>query len=353
MQPPCPGFAPADNFASLQAFEAILRSLSLFAHLRPDEVGKIAPRFERANLDAGDKITFPGSSNSDSGSSHLIVVVSGMLDATVDDPAGEIHLRMRPGDRYGDSSLVSDTLHRVQLTACVPSEIATIDKTAFERILGAYPAVALPLAAGLASELRMRNDQARQVAELKLSGYSASQVENAVKRLRNTLALRSAAVRYQSTQGLFRRLVVDRGTEPPFWMLIGFVAGLAGARVVVHLILKYKLEKHFFALVQEQGQNPMHIHHFNYGLILVSISGLLALSPTSRRSLRSLSTAFGLGCGLIFDEFALLWNLNADYSQGLSLISSALAFVALVQLVYFRRLWVALANRVAQKVRGE
>jgi len=204
----------------LQAFEAILRSLSLFAHLRPDEVGKIAPRFDRANLDAGDKITFPssGSSNSDSGSgsSHLIVVVSGMLDATIDDPSGEIHLRMRPGDRYGDSSLVSDTLHRVQLTACVPSEIATLDKTAFERILGAYPAVALPLAAGLASELRMRNDQARQVAELKLSGYSASQVENAVKRLRNTLALRSAAVRYQSTQGLFRRLVVDRGTEPPF-----------------------------------------------------------------------------------------------------------------------------------------
>jgi len=97
----------------------------------------------------------------------------------------------------------------------------------------------------------------------------------------------------------------------------------------------------------------MHIHHFNYGLILVCITGFLALSPTSRRSLRSLSMAFGFGCGLVFDEFALFWNLNPDYSQGLSLISAAIAFIVLVQLVYFRRFWVALGTRAVQRVRGE
>jgi hypothetical protein len=136
-------------------------------------------------------------------------------------------------------------------------------------------------------------------------------------------------------------------------MLVGFVAGLAGARIVVHLILKYNLEKQLFALVQGPDANPMHIHHFNYGLILVGVTGLLALSPTRRRALRSLATAFGLGCGLIFDEFALFWNLNPDYSQGLSLISAAIAFAALIQLVYFRRFWVAFVSRLVQKARGE
>jgi xanthine/uracil permease len=136
-------------------------------------------------------------------------------------------------------------------------------------------------------------------------------------------------------------------------MLLGFVAGLAGARLVVYLILKYKLEKQFFALVAGQEKNPVHIHHFNYGLVLVGLAGLLALSPYGRRSLRVLSFLFGLGCGLVFDEFALFWNLNPNYAQGLSLISAAIAFMALIQLAYFRRFWIALLARVSQRIRGE
>jgi CRP-like cAMP-binding protein len=336
----------------VQALEAVLGSLSLFAHLRPDEIGKIARHFDVARLEAGDTTAF-GEPNNGERDPRLLVVISGLIEVTVHDPAGEIHLMMRSGDRYGESTLVSSNVHPMRVRADLPSEIVTLDKAAFDRILDAYPAIALPFAAELATELRTRNDQVRQVAELRLSANSPAQVERALKRLRGVIVLRASAVRRPTARGLFRRLIIDRGAEPPFWMLIGFVSGLAGARIVVHLILKYKLENHFFALVQGQDKNPMHIHHFNYGLILVAVTGLLALSPTSRRSLRSLSMAFGLGCGLVFDEFALFWNLNPDYSQGLSLISSALAFVVLLQLVYFRRLWVALANRAVQKVRGE
>jgi CRP-like cAMP-binding protein len=337
----------------VQALEAVLSSLSLFVQLRPDEIGKVARHFEVRVLAAGDAIAFGEASDGVGSDPRLLVVVSGLVDAAIEDPAGEIHLLMRPGDRYGESTLVSSNVHPMRVRARLPSLLMTLDRAGLGRILDGYPAVALPLAVELASELRTRNDQVRQVAELQLTTSSAVQVERAMKRLRGVIALRSAAVRHLTTRGLFRRLIIDRGAEPPFWMLVGFVGGLAGARIIVHLILKYKLEKHFFALVQGEDKNPMHIHHFNYGLILIAITGLLALSPTSRRSLRALSMAFGLGCGLVFDEFALFWNLNPDYSQGLSLISSALAFVVLVQLVYFRQLWVALANRAVQKVRGE
>ena len=167
------------------------------------------------------------------------------------------------------------------------------------------------------------------------------------------LAMRGAASRRLTVEALFRRLVVEQGAEPPFWMLVGFLGALAGARLVVFLILKYKLEKQLFALVAGTDPNPMHIHHFNYGLVLVGVAGLAALFPSGRRTLRFLALLFGMGCGLIFDEFALFWNLNPDYAQGLSVLSAAIAAIALVQLTYFRRFWGAIVRRVAQKAEGE
>jgi len=333
----------------VQATEAAIGATSLFAHLRPDELGKIARVFEIIQLEPGVALSFAEQREQ----ARLVLVLSGSIDAMVEDPAGEAHIHMAPGDRYGEASLISENFRRVELRARLTSEIAVLNRAGLDRILELYPAVALPLAAELATELRTRNDQVRQIAELRLSGHRHKQVESSVSRLRDVIALRSAAVRRPNTRGLFRRFVVAQGREPPFWMLLGFVVGLTGARILVHLILKYKLEKQLFALVQGPDVNPMHIHHFNYGLILVAITGLLALSPTSRRSLRSLSMAFGFGCGLIFDEFALFWNLNPDYSQGLSLISAAIAFIVLVQLVYFRRFWVAVGTRAVRRIRGE
>jgi CRP-like cAMP-binding protein len=333
----------------VQALEAALGAVSIFAQLRADEVGRIARRFELISMESGAAREFLA----DPTQARLIVVVSGVVDAIIDDPAGEVHVRMRPGDRYGDAMLLTGSLWQVRLSANTDCEIAAVNRADFDQVLLEYPAVALPLAAEVASELRTRNDQVRRVAELRVAGHNTAQIENSIRRLRRILALRSASVRRPSTGGLFRRFVIDQGAEPPFWMLIGFVAGLAGARLAVHLILKYRLEKQLFALVAGHDKNPVHIHHFNYGLILVGVAGLLALSPYGRRSLRVLSSLFGLGCGLVFDEFALFWNLNPDYTQGLSLISAAIAFIALVQLAYFRRFWVALAGRVSQRIRGE
>jgi len=130
------------------------------------------------------------------------------------------------------------------------------------------------------------------------------------------------------------------------------VVSLALARLVVHLILKYHLEKQLFALVPGTDPNPMHVHHFNYGLVLIGCAGLAALFPFGRRALRTLAFVFGLGCGLVFDEFALIWNLNPEYARPSSLIASAIAAALLLQLVYFRRYWRALARRAWFGLRG-
>ena len=93
----------------------------------------------------------------------------------------------------------------------------------------------------------------------------------------------------------------------------------------MHLILKYNLESRLFALVPGTDPNPMHVHHFNYGLLLIGASGLAALRPFGRRALRGLAFVFGLGAGLVFDEFALFWNLNPEYAQELSVIAAGIA----------------------------
>jgi CRP-like cAMP-binding protein len=333
----------------VRPLEAVLGAVSIFAQLRPDENGRIARRFTLVSLGPGETYSTEATPET----ARLVVVVSGHLDAVFEDPAGQVRKPMRPGDRYGDASLLGSTPKAMQLKARSHSQLATIDRASLEAILAEFPAVALPLAAELASELRARNDQVRQVADLLASGQKSSRIETAISHLRQSMIIRGVGVRHMSTGGLFRRLVVDRGSEPPFWMLVGFLGGLAGARLVVHLILKYKLEKQLFALVAGTEPNPMHVHHFNYGLIIVGAVGMLALSPFGRRSLRTLSVLFGLGCGLIFDEFALFWNLNPEYSQGLSLISAAIAGAVLVQLAYFRRFWLALCSRILQGIRSE
>jgi hypothetical protein len=132
-----------------------------------------------------------------------------------------------------------------------------------------------------------------------------------------------------------------------------FDGTLAGARLVVAFILHYGLEKRLFALVKGGADpNPMHVHHFNYGLVLIGLAGLAALFPLGRRALRVLAVLFGIGCGLVFDEFALFWNLNPEYAQSLSLITAAIAAAVLVQLTYFRRFWSALGRTLVSLARG-
>jgi len=330
----------------VEALEAALAAVSIFVHLRPDEIGRIARRCERVALARG------ASHQLGPDCARLVIVVSGSVDLTVESLAGEVRSRMHPGDRFGDAALLTDSWRAAELRAHQPAQLALLDRSALTAVLAEFPAVALPLAAELASELRQRNDQVREVLELGAAGLPPDQLAASIRHYRRTLALRGAAVRRVSGGALFHRLVVDQGREPPFWALLGFLGALGAARLVVFVILRYRLEQHFFALISGPDPNPMHIHHFNYGLVLLGLSGLGALFPIGRRSLRLLSLLFGIGCGLVFDEFALFWNLNPDYSQGSSLISAAIVGILLVQLTYFRRFWVAWVGRTVARLRG-
>jgi len=328
----------------MQALEEVLSQLSLFEHLRPDEIGRVARHFVPETLAEGERRDFTADAP------RMVVVVGGRASLGTDEG---IVARLDPGDRHGELALLTGHVQPFHVLAERPSTIATADRAAFDAILDELPAVALPLADELSRELRARNDAVRQLLELHAERLPKTELAAAVAERRTALARRGTRVRRLSPRAIFRRLVTQEGAEPPFWMLTGFILALGGARMVVFLILKYHLEKQLFALVQGTDPNPMHVHHFNYGLVLVGSAGLAALFPFGRKALRVLAFVFGAGVGLVFDEFSLIWNLHPEYANPSSLIASGLVAGLFLQLTYFRHFWSALARRAWLGILGD
>jgi CRP-like cAMP-binding protein len=266
----------------LERLESILSSVSILEALRRDEIGRVARRFVVIKLAEGQTKELGGTLEG----ARLVVVVTGRVAIDVQTGAGALHSMLEPGDRYGDIALLTGNTHDVTLRATRDTSVALLDKAGLDAILAEYPAVALPLARELSSELNAKNDLLRQLLEVHAEELSVGQLKAAVEERRRALARRGARVKRTGVQALFRRLVVEQGAEPPFWMLAGFIVSMGIARLVVALILKYHLEKQLFALVPGKDPNPMHVHHFNYGLVLIGLSGLAALFPVGRRALR-------------------------------------------------------------------
>ena len=330
----------------MSELEAVLGGLAIFEHLRPDEVARIARRFAVVALAAGAR-------HGGGAAPELVAVVAGEVELDVQEGDARLRARLSAGDRFGTFSLVTGYAKPFAVEARRGgATIAVLDRAGYDALVAEFPAVALPLAREIAGELAVRDDFLRQLLELHASSLPQAELEAAIAERRTAQLRRGARVTRSSTRSLFHRLVVQKGAEPPFWMLVGFLGSLGGARLVVHLILKYKLEKQLFKLVPGNDPNPEHIHHFNYGLFLIGVVGLVALFPLARRWLRGLALVFGIGAGLVFDEFALFWNLNPEYAQELSVIAAGLAVAVLVKLIYFRTFWAAVARRTWLGLRG-
>lgn len=96
-------------------------------------------------------------------------------------------------------------------------------------------------------------------------------------------------------------------------VLVAFVLTFLIARVLVLLIMTRRLPGGLFFHV-----GGTHVHHLNYGIVLLCIvSGwaLLRAMPLAGRSLRAALLAYGVGLALTFDEFGMWLHLGGGYWQ--------------------------------------
>jgi CRP-like cAMP-binding protein len=322
--------------------EGALAALPLFSPLRADERVRIAERFTATRLVPGERHQLRAEAP------DIVLVLDGEAAFTLGDAAP---VALFAGDVIGELDVVIGRGGGGELVARTPMTLATLDRAGIEQLFADFPAVAPRWVALLARELKWRNDQLREISLAHAEGLPAPALAALLaRRRRNLQRHRRSRVRHATAQ-LVRTLFMVPGARPSFWVLVGAIAALATARTVVAMIIRNGLQKHLFALIGSQVGHPLHVHHFNYGLLLVSTVGVLLLLPRARRGLRKLAFVFGFGLGLIVDEFALLWNLNPDYYQSSSRVAAALVLLAILQVVYFRKVYVALGRRLAAVVR--
>lgn len=93
-------------------------------------------------------------------------------------------------------------------------------------------------------------------------------------------------------------------------VLAAFLLTFFGARVMVLLITMRVIPDLYFYV----GQT--HVHHLNYGIFLLSLTGAATLMLRLSRTQRNLAAlCYGIGLALTFDEFGMWLHLGGGYWQ--------------------------------------
>jgi hypothetical protein len=112
-------------------------------------------------------------------------------------------------------------------------------------------------------------------------------------------------------------------------VLGAFVFTFIMARALVIFIMSGKLPPELFFHVA-----GTHVHHLNYGIILLSAAGAyLIFARPGGRQLSAAAVIYGIGLALTFDEFGMWLHLGGPYWQRASfdaviVISAVLALIA-------------------------
>jgi hypothetical protein len=123
------------------------------------------------------------------------------------------------------------------------------------------------------------------------------------------------AIRYA-----YRELISNRAKQIPFWILVGFLPTFLIERSLVYSAPNIFLVVH-----------GVHVHHFTYGVIILSIVGFISLVSPYRFQ-RWLAMLYGVGLGLAFDEFGMWLRLTSNYNVDASedVMVGILAFLIII-----------------------
>ncbi len=109
--------------------------------------------------------------------------------------------------------------------------------------------------------------------------------------------------------------------------LAAFVFTFIAARLTVLLIMARRMPDLFL------HAGGTHVHHLDYGIILLSLlAGILLFHPPAGRARSVAAALYGIGLGLTFDEFGMWLHLGGSYWQRAS-FDAVVVVAALLGLV--------------------
>jgi hypothetical protein len=89
-----------------------------------------------------------------------------------------------------------------------------------------------------------------------------------------------------------------------------------------------------------------HVHHFTWGIILLTIAGFAALYINKPKWRPLVASLYGIGLALAFDEIGMWLFLDSNYWMRISYDVMITITFMLVNTVYFGGFWIYLARRI-------
>lgn len=131
-----------------------------------------------------------------------------------------------------------------------------------------------------------------------------------------------------SLSSAYQDQIVDQGTQPLLFMLVAFGATFGLTRFITHSIRSDR-----FSWLGNVEAGDTHIHHLVWGILLLLVSGILAI--VVQPPLEVTAITFGIGAALTLDEFALWLHLDDVYwsEQGRQSIDAVIIFAVITGLM--------------------
>jgi len=152
-------------------------------------------------------------------------------------------------------------------------------------------------------------------------------------------------------QERYRRL--DLGRRVALRALVAFLFAFGVLRIIT-AIIHFDVFPHgpFRNLVTASG---LHVHHLFWGVLLLMVTGFVALATRAEKWHLRIAVVFGVALGLTLDEFALWLRLADVYwsPEGVESVKAAAVVAALLAVYAFGQpFWHALARDLLRQTRA-
>lgn len=132
-----------------------------------------------------------------------------------------------------------------------------------------------------------------------------------------------------------KHFITSRLEEIPFVIFASFLSTFIITRLYIYLTQK---DRYSF-LIDHIIINGIHVHHLNFGIAILAITGFWSLYDVSRSLHRTLAIFYGIGLALTFDEFALWLHLEDNYYSQASYNAILFITLILLNIIYFPGFW--------------
>lgn len=149
---------------------------------------------------------------------------------------------------------------------------------------------------------------------------------------------------------IFRKLIWEPKEQRAFLIFVAFIVTIAVMRGIVYGVEKeiWMNIPFIFKYVTIKG---LHIHHFVFGIILLIGSGLASFLPSLKEYERFRAIIFGVGFGMVIDEFGIVVTLEEAYWVRLSRDAIVASIILFINIIYAHSLWKKIAKTLFQFLR--